>query len=1118
MTIYPCTADHDFPSYTTVECTNKAGRIYKTDRCTIIKFYKNSKGEDICKVKYPISGGTKTAYAKTSRFIHDKFFDPKQMKAATKTNVSAYAGSASISGWSISAGDTIYLLGRSGSNSQIAYPISGGYKTAWIKHYDVKYSANGGSNVPGTQIKTQNVNLTLAGQKPVRDGYTFQNWNTKKDGSGTKYSSGAAYKANSAVTLYAQWKINSYALTVKSKDNTMGTVSGGGTYTYGKSVTIKAVPAKGHSFSKWSDNNISATRSVTVKKNATYTAEFFVKSYGITVKTANSTMGTVSGGGTYAYGRSITIKATPKTGYHFVKWNDGNTSASRTVMVGSDATYTAAFKANDYNITVKSADSTMGTASGGGKYSYLSKITIIANPKSGYRFTRWSDGVTSASRSVTVNGNATYAAEFKADTNTCAHTYGKWIIDREATCVTQGIRHKECSKCGSVQNEILGFAEHKFSDDWIVETADTCEADGEAYRSCIVCKTFTETKSIEKLGHDFSEERIEKRPTCDEDGIVEYFCKNCGACDVEASGTIPATGHVFPNEWNIEKEPTCDEEGLRFRKCSVCAYEESDTMEPTEHEFQETRYEPTETQAGKIIHTCKRCKYSEIEYFYNEVNSGVLEVESKYAKPGDIVTVPVKITDNPGILGFNITVKYNKNVFTPQAVTEGNPESGTPPQYATKGAILKGGNLATTITDGVADASGADGALTVRWLLNASCVDEDGELFSINFKVNEETDAETAEILLSCENMVGESNVSIVPFIKTGEITITDAANTQLKRGDICIDGEVNEFDSVLLAKYLVGWKNIVFSAAQRESADVYSDGKINTKDGVRLAQLIENPKIDEEPMISTASISSKGRSRITVGNCVAQPGEYVEVPITIESNTGIAGFNFNLSFDHKYLTPVSIKEGNIIGNGITSNIPEDENDSQPLESLAFQWNEAENIEADGLLCTVEFKVNDGVEQGKSVPLRLSYDKADPVCYISGSSIEDSNIKIKNGKISIGNEPVFEQQSYEINNASISLADGTMIEELPKKGDFDVSIEFQESTDTFVPANMLLATYDAKGRLIAVIPKMMDAETLMDGSYVFHVDQTEQEIATLKIFIWNPNYGMKPESECFQLN
>ncbi|MCI9598859.1 MAG: hypothetical protein HFE75_16610 [Firmicutes bacterium] len=1094
------------------------GRIYKTDRCTIIKFYKNSKGEDVCKVRYPVSGGgTKTAYAKTSRFIHDKSADPKQMKAAAKTNVSAYAGSASISGWYISAGDTIYLLGRSGSNSQVAYPISGGYKTAWIKHYNVKYSANGGSNAPSAQIKTQNVNLTLAGQKPVRDGYTFQNWNTKKDGSGAKYSSGAAYKANSAVTLYAQWKINSYALTVKSKDKTMGTVSGGGTYTYGKSVTIKAVPAKGHSFSKWSDNNTSAARSVTVKKNATYTAEFAVKSYGITVKTANSTMGTVSGGGTYTYGKSITIKATPKAGYHFVKWNDGNTSASRTVTVGSNATYTATFKANDYSVTVKTANSTMGTASGGGKYSYLSKITIIANPKSGYQFTKWSDGVTSASRSVTVKGNATYTAEFKADTNTCAHAYGKWIIDREATCVMQGIRHKECTRCGFVQNEILDFAEHKFSDDWIVETAATCEADGEAYRACVVCKTFTETKSVEKLGHDFSEERIEKQPTCDEGGIAEYFCKNCGKCDVEASGTIPATGHVFPNEWKIEKAPTCDEEGLQSRKCSVCAYEESDIMEPAEHEFQETRYEPTETQAGKIIRTCKRCGYSEIGYFYDEVNSGVLEVESKYAKPGDIVTVPVKITDNPGILGFNITVKYNKDVFTPQSVTEST-ESGTPLQYATKGAILKGGNLVTTITDGAAGASEADGELTVRWLLNASCVNEDGELFSINFKVNEQTEAETAEILLSCENMVGESNVSVLPFIKTGEITITDAANTQLKRGDICIDGEVNEFDSVLLAKYLVGWKNIVFSAAQRKSADVYSDGKINTKDGVRLAQLIENPKIDEERMISTASVSSKERSKITVGDCIAQPGECVEVPITIGNNTGIAGFNFNLRFDHRYLTPVSIKEGDIIGSGITSNIPEDENDSQPLESLTFQWSEAENIEADGLLCTVEFKVNDGIEQGKSLPLRLNYDNADPVCYISGNSIKDSNLEIKNGRIRIGNEPVSEEKPYEITNASISLANGAMIKEFPKRGDFDVSIEFQESADSFVPANMLLATYDAKGCLIAVIPKMMDAKALMDGSYVFHVDQTEQEISTLKIFIWNPNCGMKPEAECFQLN
>lgn len=39
-----------------------------------------------------------------------------------------------------------------------------------------------------------------------------------------------------------------------------------------------------------------------------------------TVVSANTSMGTVTGGGNYTSGNSITIKATPKTGYSFSKW------------------------------------------------------------------------------------------------------------------------------------------------------------------------------------------------------------------------------------------------------------------------------------------------------------------------------------------------------------------------------------------------------------------------------------------------------------------------------------------------------------------------------------------------------------------------------------------------------------------------------------------------------------------------------------------------------------------------------------------------------------------------------------------------------------------------------
>ena len=74
--------------------------------------------------------------------------------------------------------------------------------------YTISYNANGGSNATGDQSKIENKSISLSSSKPTRTGYTFVNWNTKKDGSGTTYKAGASYNSNADLTLYAQWRIN----------------------------------------------------------------------------------------------------------------------------------------------------------------------------------------------------------------------------------------------------------------------------------------------------------------------------------------------------------------------------------------------------------------------------------------------------------------------------------------------------------------------------------------------------------------------------------------------------------------------------------------------------------------------------------------------------------------------------------------------------------------------------------------------------------------------------------------------------------------------------------------------------------------------------------------------
>ena len=67
--------------------------------------------------------------------------------------------------------------------------------------------------------------------------------------------------------------------------------------------------------------------------------------YLLTLMANDDSMGTVSGGGSYAPDTEVQLKAEPKSGYEFVKWSDGDTNATRTYVTTSEATtLTAEFK------------------------------------------------------------------------------------------------------------------------------------------------------------------------------------------------------------------------------------------------------------------------------------------------------------------------------------------------------------------------------------------------------------------------------------------------------------------------------------------------------------------------------------------------------------------------------------------------------------------------------------------------------------------------------------------------------------------------------------------------------------------------------------------------------
>jgi len=80
---------------------------------------------------------------------------------------------------------------------------------------------------------------------------------------------------------------------------------------------------------------------------AAVTLSSCTKTYHITVKAEDSSMGSVFGTGDYEPNSEVEIGALPHSSYVFARWKDGNTDNPRKIRVSSDLTFIAVFEKDD---------------------------------------------------------------------------------------------------------------------------------------------------------------------------------------------------------------------------------------------------------------------------------------------------------------------------------------------------------------------------------------------------------------------------------------------------------------------------------------------------------------------------------------------------------------------------------------------------------------------------------------------------------------------------------------------------------------------------------------------------------------------------------------------------
>jgi hypothetical protein len=210
-------------------------------------------------------------------------------------------------------------------------------------------------------------------------------------------------------------------------------------------LTIVAVPDEGYRFVEWSDGVDTAERT---DKNITtdLSVKALFEKVSCTVNYETDGNGTISGKSTQKIDINAdgeTVTAIPNKGYKFVAWSDGIDTAERTDKnITRDLSVKALFKKISCTINYETDGNGRIEGNENQTIKYGETATIItAIPNIGYRFVKWSDGLTEATRQDrNVTKDIVVKAIFEKQTFTLTYVAGDggYLVGNLSQTVTYG--------------------------------------------------------------------------------------------------------------------------------------------------------------------------------------------------------------------------------------------------------------------------------------------------------------------------------------------------------------------------------------------------------------------------------------------------------------------------------------------------------------------------------------------------------------------------------------------------------------------------------------------------------------------------------------------------------
>lgn len=225
--------------------------------------------------------------------------------------------------------------------------------------------------------------------------------------------------------LYAE-EVIQYTVSLQPNDPDYGSVTPSvpTQYPQGTSVPIRATPAHGYAFTRWSDGVSQNPRTLHLNADVTLTAIFDADNHR-TIRTEASPTGcgSVEGGGSYLIGQQVTLEAIPEDNCYFDHWEDDEWAPpTRQITVESDASYHAIFKRSymDYKVNIFVDKPILGTTDPEPDEYRVSAgedmtVYVIPDDDNGGIFLGWSDGNTDNPRTIAPTHNTRIQALFTSE-------------------------------------------------------------------------------------------------------------------------------------------------------------------------------------------------------------------------------------------------------------------------------------------------------------------------------------------------------------------------------------------------------------------------------------------------------------------------------------------------------------------------------------------------------------------------------------------------------------------------------------------------------------------------------------------------------------------------------